>query len=140
MIAVSSPAWGRRVSAFAALKLSCVASPCVTQRRFAATMVRLTAIRNGSGNMPNRRIGIGIGRTRNRFADATVTTVKPRESDNCFVTHLSVGVGRKHFNEIGYDIGDANLAVTASFTCYSMQRALADERNRIMQRPTKGFQ
>ena len=83
-------------------------------------MVRLTAIRNGSGNMPNRRIGIGIGRTRNRFADSTVATVEPRESDNCFVTHLSIRIGDKHFNEIIYQVGDANLSVTTPLACDSI--------------------
>jgi hypothetical protein len=140
MITVSLPAWGRRVSA-PSLRSSCpVCSPRVTQSRFAATMVGLTAIRNGAGHIPNGRIGIAGGRSRNRFAGATVTTEKTCEGDNCFVTHLSAGIGRKHFNEIGYDIGDANLTVTTSFTCYSMESALADERNWIAQRLTKSFQ
>ena len=102
-------------------------------------MMRLTAICNGAGNMPNGRIGIAIGRTRNRVAGATVTTEKPCECDNCFVTHLSIGIGDKHFNEISYQVGDANLSVTTPFTCESVKSALADERNRIAQRLTKGF-
>ena len=114
-------------------------SPCVTQRRFAAAMVRLTAIRNCAGNMPNGRIGIAIGRTRNRVAGATITAEKPCECDNCFVTHLGIRIGGKHFNEISYQVGDANLSVTTPFTCDSMKSALADERNRIAQRLTKGF-
>jgi hypothetical protein len=89
--------------------------------------------------MPNGRIGIAIGRTRNRVAGATVTTEKPCECDNCFVTHLSIGIGDKHFNEISYQVGDANLSVTTPFTCDSMKSALADERNGIAQRLTKGF-
>jgi hypothetical protein len=58
---------------------------------------------------------------------------------NCFVTHLSIGIGDKHFNEISYQVGDANLSVTTPFTCESVKSALADERNRIAQRLTKGF-
>jgi hypothetical protein len=95
-------------------------SPFVTQRRFAATMVGLMAIRNGAGNIPNRSIGIAIGRTRNRFAGAIVTTEKPCEGDNCFVTHLSVGIGGQNLNEVSYNIGDANIIVTTSLAGETM--------------------
>jgi len=81
--------------------------------------------------MPNGRIGIAVGRACKRFADATVTTEKPCECDNCFVPHFSIGIGDKHFNEIGYYIGDANLSVATPFTGDPMKSALADERNRI---------
>jgi hypothetical protein len=130
-----------RCASAPSLRSTCPAySPFVTQRRFATTMVGLTAIHNAAGNIPNRRIGIVIGCTRDRFAGATVTTEKPSEGDNCLMTDLSVGIAGKHFNEIGYHFGDENVSVSTPFTRDSMKSAFANERDRITQCLAKGFE
>jgi hypothetical protein len=72
--AVSS---AKGVDACAQFALLTFRSAHVTQRSLAAAVVRPTAIRNGSRDMTNCRIGIVMGRPCNRFTSATVTTDKP---------------------------------------------------------------
>jgi hypothetical protein len=57
-----------------------------------------------------------MGRTRKGFANTTVTIDKPCEGGNCFVTNLSVGIRAQNLDEVGYNIADANIFVTASLT------------------------
>jgi hypothetical protein len=129
----------RRSRAFAALNLSCV----LAVRHVAPLVAPLCDHDGGADRDPQRRgqhTGIVIGRTRNRFARAIVTTEKPCEGDNYFMTDLSVGIAGKHFNEIGYYSGDANVSVSTPFTRDSMKSTFADERDRIAQCLAKGFE
>jgi hypothetical protein len=103
-------------------------------------MVGLAAFPNAACNVPNRRIGIVVGRTRNRLAGTIVTIEKPCKGDNCFMTGLSVGVTGKHLNKIGYHFGDANITISTPFTPNAVKSPFADERNRIIQCLAKGFE
>jgi hypothetical protein len=85
----------------------------VTQRCLAAMNMRLTAFRNGSRDITNCGVGIMMSRPCNRFACATVTTDKPSEGGNRLVAHLGVGIGGQNLKEVSYNIGDANITVTA---------------------------
>jgi hypothetical protein len=60
----------------------------VTQRRFAATGVRLAAVGNSSRH--DCSVEIVIGSTCNGLAGAPVTTKKPLKRGNCLVPNLSV--------------------------------------------------
>jgi len=85
----------------------------ITQRSLAAMNMRLTAIRNGSRHITNCTVEIVMSRPCNRFAGATVTTDKPSEGGNRLVAHLGVGIGGQNLDEVSYNIGDANVFVTA---------------------------
>jgi hypothetical protein len=94
----------------------CFRSPHVTQRSLAAANVRLTAIRNGSRHITNCRVRIVMGRPCNGFASKTVTTDKPCEGGNCFVTNLGIGIRAQNLDEVGYNIAHANIFVAAPLT------------------------
>jgi hypothetical protein len=96
-------------------------------------MVRLTALLNASRDVTNCSVGIVMGRPCNRFAGATVTSDKPRERDNRLVTDLGVGIRGQHFDEVSYNIADANIPVTAPLTGETMQSAVADRGDGIAQ-------
>jgi len=85
----------------------------ITQRSLAAMNMRLTAIRNGSRDITNCSVGIMMRCPCNRFAGATVATDKPSEGDNGLVTDLGVRIRGQNLNEVSYNIGDANVFVTA---------------------------
>jgi hypothetical protein len=94
----------------------CFCSPRVTQYSFATANVRLTAIRNGSRDITNCRVRIVVGHPCHGSASTVVTTDKPCEGGNCFVTNLSVGIRAQNLDEVGHNIGDANIFVAASLT------------------------
>ena len=47
------------------------------------------------------------------------------------VTHLGIGVRGHNLNEVGYDIGDANILVTAPLASEPMEGTFADGRDRV---------
>jgi hypothetical protein len=61
-----------------------------------------------------------MGRPCKGFANTTVTTDTPCEGGNCFVTNLNVGIRAQHLDEVGYNIADANIFVTASLAGEAM--------------------
>jgi hypothetical protein len=95
-------------------------SPHVTQRSLAAANVRLTAVRNGSRDITNCRVRIVMGRPCNGIASAAVTTDKPCKGGNCLVTNLSIGIGAQNLDEVGYNVGDANIVMAAPLTGEAM--------------------
>jgi len=101
----------------------------ISQRSLAALHMRLTTIRNGLRDITNCQVGIVMSRPCNRFAGATVTTDKPSEGGYRLVTHLGVGIAGQNLNEFSHNIGDANIAMTASLAGETMESALADGRD-----------
>jgi hypothetical protein len=101
------------------------------------TNVRLTAIRNGLRDFTNCWVGIVMGRTCNGLAGATITTDKAREGGNRFVTHLGIGIRGHNLDEVSYDIGDANILVTAPLASEPVKRTLADGRDGVAQGTAK---
>jgi len=93
--------------------------------------VRLTAIRNGLRDFTNRWVGIERGCTRNGLAGATITTDKAREGGNRLMTHLGIGIRSHNLDEVSYDIGDANILVTAPLASEPVERTLADGRDAV---------
>ena len=110
---------------------------CITQCGLAAMHMRLTAIRHGARDITNCSVGIMMRCPCNRFAGATVTTDKQSEGGNRLVTHLGIGIGGQNINEVSYNIGDANVFVTAPLAGETMESTLADGRDRITQSPAK---
>jgi len=82
--------------------------------------VRLTAGRNRLRNATNRRVGIVTGRTCNGFAGAAVAIDKPCKSGDRLVTHLWIGIRGQNLNEVSYNVGNANIVVTASLASETM--------------------
>jgi hypothetical protein len=56
----------------------------------------------------------------NGITSAAVTTDKPCEGGNCLVTNLSVGIGAQNLDEVGYNVGDANIVMAAPLTGEAM--------------------
>jgi hypothetical protein len=84
--------------------------------RFARRTLRNAALRLLWGGSPlcatprdiaNCSIGIVMGCP--RFAGATVASDKPRERDNRLMPDLGVGLAGQHLNQIGDNVGDANI-------------------------------
>jgi len=78
-----------------------------------------------------------MGRTRNGLAGASITINKPCEGRNRLVTHLGIGIRGHNLNEISYDIGDANILVTAPLASKTMEGILADGRDRVAEGTAK---
>src|SRR6266446_4660110 len=112
---------------------------CITQCGLAAMHMRLTAIRNGARDITNCSVGIMMSGPCNRFAGATVATDKPSEGGDRLVTHLGIGIGGQNINEVSYNIGDANVFVTAPLAGETMESTLADGRDGIAQSTAKCF-
>jgi hypothetical protein len=74
----------------------------------------------------------------NGITSAAVTIDKPCEGGNCLVTNLSVGIGAQNLDEVGYDVGDANIVMAAPLTGEAMYSTSADGRDRIAQSTAKG--
>ncbi len=73
-----------------------------------------------------------------RFAGATVAIHESRESGDRLVTDLGVGITSQNLNEVSYNIGDADIPMTAPLTGETMESTLADRRDGIPQSPAKG--
>ena len=110
----------------------------MTQRSLATTNMRLTAIRNSSRDTTDCRVGIVVCRACNCFAGAAVATHKSRECGDRLVTNLGVGIRGQNLNKIGYNMGDANIAVTAPLAGETMESAFADGRDGVAQSKPKG--
>jgi hypothetical protein len=87
--------------------------------------------------MTNCWVGIVMGRTRNGLAGAAIATDKPGEGGNRLVTHLGIGIRGYNLDEVSYDIGDANILVTAPLASEPMEGTLADGRDGVAQSTSK---
>ena len=94
----------------------CFRPPHVTQCGLAAANVRLTAIRNGSRDITNCGVRIVMCRRSNGIASTAIATDKSCEGGNCFVANLSAGIRVQNLDEVGYNIGDANIFLAAPLT------------------------
>jgi hypothetical protein len=74
----------------------------------------------------------------NGITSAAVTTHKQCEGGNCLVTNLSVGIGAQNLDEVGYDVGDANIVMAAPLAGEAMDSSPADRRDGITQGTAKG--
>jgi hypothetical protein len=74
-----------------------------------------------------------MSRTRNSLVRAIVTTDKPCESGNRLMSDLRIVIRDQNVGKISYNAADANILMTASFACETMECALADRRNGIAQ-------
>jgi hypothetical protein len=90
-------------------------------------------------NITNCWVGIVMGRMRNGLGGSSITINKACEGSNRLVTHLGIGIRGHNLNEVGYDIGDANILVTAPFASETMEGTLADGRDRVAQSTAKDF-
>src|SRR5215471_17865576 len=99
-------------------------STYVAQRSLPAANMRPTAIRNGLRDITNCWVGIVMGRTHNGLAGTTITTHKPCQGGNRLVTHLGIGIRGHNLNEVSYDIGDANILVTAPLASETVEGTL----------------
>jgi hypothetical protein len=99
--------------------------------------VRPTAIRNALRNITNCWIWIVIGGTRNGLSRTSITINKTCEGRYRLVTHLGIGIRGHNLNEVSYDIGDANIIVTAPLASETMEGTLADGRDGVAQSTAK---
>jgi hypothetical protein len=109
----------------------------VAQSSLAAAEVRPTVFRNGLRDIMNCWVGIVVGCMRNGWVGATITADKPCEGGNRLVTHLGVGITGHNLNEVSYDIGDANILVTAPLASEPMEGPLADGHDGVAQSRAK---
>ena len=76
----------------------------------------MTTIRNGSRDITNCGVRIVTCHPYNGIASTAVTTDKPCEGGNCLVTNLGAGIRAQNLDEVGYNVGDANIFAAAPLT------------------------
>jgi len=111
--------------------------PQVAQRSSAPPNVRLTAMGNDLCHTTNRSVGIMMGRACNGFASATVTANKSGESCYRLMPYLSIRISCQNLNEVNYNLGIADILVTAPLTSKTMKSTLAHCRHGITQSTPK---
>jgi len=110
----------------------------IAQRSLAAADMRLPAIPNRLRDTTNCRVRIVVGRPCNRFAGPAVATHESRKGGNRLVTDVGVAIRAQNLSEVSYNVGHANVLVTAPFAGETMESALTDGRDGVAQSLAKG--
>jgi hypothetical protein len=92
---------------------------------------------NGLCGTTNRSVGIMMGRACNSFTSATVTADESCKGCYRLMPYLSIRISCQNLNEVSYNVGNADILVTASLTGETMKSTLADRRNGVAQSTTK---
>jgi hypothetical protein len=99
--------------------------------------VGLAAVDDALRDRSNCRVGIVTSGMGDSLACAPVAANETRERGNSLVADFCVAIMGQHSHQIGYDVGNANVFVTASLTGEAVQCTLANRRDWISQGTTK---